>query len=268
MDLSTFINDIRKYVNNISSNDSLSDAGDNIGEIINCPVFVVNLERSAYRRKFILNYLAKMGINAEVITAVEGAKLDLEKLKTDGIYDERAADEAFSRQLTLPEIGASLSHANIYKKIIDENIDKAIILEDDVMFCDDAANIFRGMLNDVPDDWDVIQLYYTCKDYEKITDHVALFRSEKCIPVGAPGYMIRRSGAKKILDKVYPVRYPADSIIGRSPRWGTKVYGSLPQLVILNNLFPTEIHQRKKFSEKLRYNVKQLIISGLSRIFS
>ena len=268
MKLSIFFNDIKKYISSYNNPQDTSVTKCNLGAVLNCPVFVVNLERSKYRRTFILNYLSSRGINAEIITAVEGIKLDLEELEKKGIYSDTASHDAFSRSLTLPEIGASLSHAQIYKKILDEDIEMAVVLEDDIMFRDGAEIVLKTVINEVPDDWDIIQLYYTCKDYEKIGDHVARFLSKKCIPVGAPGYMIRKSGAEKLLKELYPIRYPADSIIGRSPRWGTKVYGSVPQLVILNNLFPTEIHLQKSISEKIRYNTKQIILRVLACIFS
>lgn len=269
MDISTFLNDIRKYKNNIGGNNSPADIVDNLGEIINCPVYIVNLERSTYRRKFILNYLSKMGIQAEVITAVEGAKLDLDKLKSEGIYSEQAADEAFSRQLSLPEIGCSLSHINIYKRMLNNNVEQALIIEDDVMFDEGVTNIFKNILENIPDDWEIIQFYYhNCKDFEELSPNIAKFNSKKCLPNGSLGYIIKQSAVIKMLNNVFPVRYPADSMLGRSPRWGVVMYGSIPQLMVLNNIFPTEIHQRKTLAEKLKYNVKQLIISGLGRIFS
>ncbi len=269
MDISTFLNDIKKYKNNIGGKNSPFDIVDNLGGIINCPVFIVNLERSTYRRKFILNYLAKLGIQGEVITAVEGSKLDLDKLKEDGVYSEQAATEAFSRQLSMPEIGCSLSHINIYKRMVSNNVEQALIIEDDVMFDEGVSNTFKNILKNIPDDWEIIQFYYhNCKDYEELSENIARFNSKKCLPNGSLGYVIKKSAAVKMLGNVFPVRYPADSMLGRSPRWGVVMYGSIPQLMVLNNIFPTEIHQRKTIFSKLKYNVKQLIVSGLSRLFS
>lgn len=268
MAITSILNDINKYVKALNNKKKFNSNNIRLGKILNCPVFVVNLKRSKYRREFILNYLKEFGIDAKIHDAVEGNKLNISELESSNIYDDEAAHQAFSRSLTMPEIGTALSHIGVYKEILDLNIDRALVLEDDVMFQEGAVRKIEALLEEVPDDWDIIQLYYRCKDYEEITGNVVRFLSKTCIPVGAPGYIIRNTGAKKLLDNAYPIRYPSDSLIGRSPRWGTSVYGSLPQLVILNNLFPTEIHKQRGLIQKATYHAKHLIVRLLGRFFS
>lgn len=268
MKLSMFLNDIKKYISSYKNSQDTDNAECNIGEIINCPVYVINLERSNLRRDFILRYLSSLGIEAKIFNAVEGSKLNISELEEKNIYDNDVALEAFSRPLSLPEIGCSLSHIGIYHKIVDENIEKVLIIEDDVIFIEGIAEYFSSILKNVPEDWDIIQLYYKCQDFEKITNNIVKFRSKKCFPAGSAGYFINRSGAEKMLKNVYPVRYPADSLLARSPRWDIILYGSLPSLLNQNYLFPTEIQTRSNLSSSLRDAVKNLIIKTISRFLS
>lgn len=43
-------------------------------------------------------------------------------------------DPYHKRPMTLGEVGCFLSHYNIWKKIVDENLKDALVLEDDIRF--------------------------------------------------------------------------------------------------------------------------------------
>lgn len=231
------------------------------------PVFVINLERNQNRRTYITKHLNALGINPTIVPAVDGRKLDYEELKKSGVYDDSVAHEVFSRSLSLPEIGCLLSHRNIYEEIIKNGFEQALVLEDDVIFTDGAVEILRNLLDELPDDCDVVQLYYSCKDYDRIGENLVRFNFNDCMPVGAAGYIVKLSGAKKLLDEWYPARYPADSYIGRSYRWGTIVYGSRPSLMRQSILFPTDIESRDNLLSELRFYIKKMIVKVLS-VFS
>ena len=53
------------------------------------------------------------------------------------------------------ERGCFISHLRIYKKIIDENIDYAIILEDDAIFCDKFNEKLEIFFNELPKDFNI-----------------------------------------------------------------------------------------------------------------
>lgn len=91
-------------------------------------IFVVNLKRRPDRRKIIETRLNNLALtNYEIIDAVDGKELP-ENLSD--IYDEESAI-AIHRKLQRSEIGCALSHINIAKQVIEQNLDYAIIFEDD-----------------------------------------------------------------------------------------------------------------------------------------
>jgi glycosyl transferase family 25 len=237
-----------------------------LGEQLKCPVFVINLERSEYRRRFMLNYLEELNFDAHIFPAVDGSKLNIDELQRQGVYNDTLAHEKFSRSLSCAEIACTLSHLGVYRKMVDGSIPMAMILEDDAMFSERGTDRLSSALREVPADWDVLQLHYNRKEHVHVTDNLVTFPAKTRMPVGSAGYLIRNGGAKKMLANGLPVCYPADSFLGRSPRWGVVLYGLAPPVIDQNSLFPTEIYPRNKGIDKLRYVVKQGIVSALANI--
>ncbi len=52
---------------------------------------------------------------------------------------------------------------------------------------------------------------------------------------GACAYLLNRAGAKKLLSHVYPIRWAADGITGRTYITGLVSYGVDPRVVALSN---------------------------------
>jgi glycosyl transferase, family 25 len=77
--------------------------------------FCINLDRREDRWKECLLEMEKHNMEVERIPAIDGSTLDM-KCK-----------------ITKNEAGCSLSHAKVLRRIIDDNLDRALILEDD--FC-------------------------------------------------------------------------------------------------------------------------------------
>lgn len=92
------------------------------------PIYVISLDGETERRAPLLSALSEMGLSAEVLAAGDGR---------NGLPDwaesmvSRPRKNALLRPLTDAELGCALSHAIIYRKILDENLPGAIIFEDD-----------------------------------------------------------------------------------------------------------------------------------------
>tara|TARA_A100001015_G_C14890431_1_gene672182 strand:- start:106 stop:843 length:738 start_codon:yes stop_codon:yes gene_type:complete len=93
-------------------------------------VYFINLDRSKDRRKHIESNLRKLGVDAERVSAIDGKTLTKEYISE--VYDEQKCLKKHRKKLIPNEIGCALSHLKIYKKIVKNNLDGAIILEDDV----------------------------------------------------------------------------------------------------------------------------------------
>jgi glycosyl transferase family 25 len=224
------------------------------------PIYVINLERSEHRRRFALNHLTALGLQGTIFPAVDGRSLGVEELEREGIYREEVAREKFSRSLSRAEIGCTLSHLRLHDMFVRSGADVALVLEDDAMLVDDAHSRLPAIMAELPDDWDLVQLIYACTDFEHVRGSIVRFRMHSSMPVSSSAYLIRRSGAAKMLNNGYPVRYPADSLIGRSPRWDVKVYGVQPQLATINNVFPSSIYTSHSLRARLGANIKASLV--------
>ena len=177
--------------------------------------FVINLESDTDRRKYICEHLDHYELPYTIISAVEGRKLSTEVLNQ--VYDSERSFEKQGRDMTLGEIGCTLSHARIWKKIVDENISNALILEDDAYLSQDTLEVM-SRIDSFPKNWEITLLFSTIgrsqpffrkpvfKDYR-----VELVRS---LTWKTSSYLITLSGAVKLLKLTNPVYMPADWITG------------------------------------------------------
>lgn len=224
------------------------------------PIYVINLERNSQRRRFAVQHVANLGFEARVFPAIDGKSLNRMELEDTGLYDDELVHQTFSRSLSAAEIGCALSHLRLYEHLRDQGTEMAIVLEDDAVLDRNIATRLPELIRDLPEDWDVVQLIYECRDYERINPKVVRFLSKRCMPVAAAGYLLRNTGIEKLLKNAYPLRYPADSYIGRSPRWGVNVYGAAPKLVTINNIFPSDIAHHETIKEKASNVLKKGLV--------
>ncbi len=183
--------------------------------------FVVNLEQSTDRKKFVQQQLEGLNIAHEFFPAVDGRKFTEEQLKEVCNMDiAKDWPELFTRGM----IGCSLSHYYIYKKMVAENIPYAFIMEDDVKLSVRVPillnEIEKKLIDGTLSSKEPILLYYQSKE-------VVQFIKEEQVPLGngvtacypvdiwrpitTAAYIISLACAKKLIDFVFPVRCPADS---------------------------------------------------------
>jgi GR25 family glycosyltransferase involved in LPS biosynthesis len=113
-------------------------------------IFVINLKTRPDRLQNILHQFEKFNIkNFEIVEAIDGKSLTTEQLST--VYDKKSA-EKITKPLLLTEIGCSLSHINVYHKIIKEN-KRCLIIEDDVIL----SELFKNFVDiEIEDPSDVL----------------------------------------------------------------------------------------------------------------
>jgi glycosyl transferase, family 25 len=209
------------------------------------PVFMVNLSRSADRRSRMKTLLDSKEIAYRLFPAVDGAQLDAKEVQKTidaSVFMKRLR----GLPLTRGEIGCALSHLNLYKKIVDENIECACIIEDDIDITDEDA--FRHLLdmeyskNDTR--WDILLLGHI-QQVEHSDSALLSFRKYSvykgvsfAVPVqfcySTTGYMIRKAAAEKLLSHGFPVRVPADFLTGDSAKFGIRLMAVSPKIVVPN----------------------------------
>ena len=174
--------------------------------------YVINLARSLERRAHIMTQLGKARIQYEIVTAVDGRDLDLS--------DTQVVDPAFARASAGRPglIGCALSHLEVYRRVLDDGLERACILEDDIVLPTDL-----GILNDAITQHlrgaEVVLLNFHSKAPCRITKVGAarLPSSRLLVQVvdegqaaSAGGYLITREACERMVNTVLPVRVVAD----------------------------------------------------------
>lgn len=203
-------------------------------------LFVINLERSPERRLFMSERLCRFGLKHEFISAVDGKSLTERDMVP---YNREKRWRMFGCDLTPNEIGCYLSHFRLYEKIVEENIDRAVILEDDVDVAPDFPSVLRA-LSDAPDDWEFIRLAGLRQRKGKtVADLIDGYRIVRLLNTGAgtQAYLVTRGGARKLLEYAREIFRQLDITIDRYWENGLRIMAVQPYPVRSNGEFQSTI---------------------------
>lgn len=175
--------------------------------------YVVNLARSVDRRAHITAELKKTGLDYEMFTAVDGRDLDL--------TDSSIIDPAFVAKVVLVAgtAGCALSHVGIYKKIIADGLDKALILEDDITLPADLASL-ADAVGDQLSGAEAAMLSVDCPEPCKMSlegavklpgSRLLALPIDISQPRSTGAYVITREACERMVKSAYPIRVQADA---------------------------------------------------------
>lgn len=234
------------------------------------PVFVISLKNSVDRRDHTAGRLNQLGIPFQYLDAVNGYELSDEEVQNNSRYGIFKTG-LYSRHLMKAEIGCYFSHLKIYKKMSDEGIPVACILEDDNNYSDDFKDLLNSENISLPD-WEILYLGHRSGS----SDHAAQSIKKKKIkllkysigepieiPHGSHAYIIKNEAAAKLALNVFPVKAPFDLYMGNSAATGIRTSLLSPPAAVTNTSFIStiqndlEIRPEKKILQKARLKIKQ-----------
>lgn len=190
--------------------------------------FVINLDRHAGRMRFMEAQLGALGVPFTRFRAVNG-------------YDPaEIADAAVApfAPLSGGEIGCWESHRRIWRRIIDENLPGAFILEDDVILASDFASL--SFPADFLDNCDVLKLDSfrrpasyggACVTLGEGRQAQRLLGDER----STAAYFITRQGAERLLSRSNSYFAAIDEVMFRRDQrifWELKVWKIAPSVAV------------------------------------
>ena len=125
-------------------------------------IYLITLKRSTDRHQIIHKTL--QGLNYKIFWGVDGNELDIVELQRDGLYHSnltkllRKRKGENPRDLTNAQIGCALSHVRVYQDILNNNYNKALIFEDDLIIDLNGLKSLKLSLNELPEDWELLYL--------------------------------------------------------------------------------------------------------------
>ena len=199
-------------------------------------IYVINLKKRPHRLNYFKEFY-KFNIPYEVSEAVDGETINIDSLLKTNIIGDIGYQSIINTKHNIPRkyhyelgtagaIGCTLSHVNIYKKMVEENINNsfAIIFEDDALVNNITFEEIKERIESLPEDWHYYQfgagrpITYTC-----IKNN--LFKMTKF--QGTHAYAISLNGVKWLLnhEKFFPFNQQFDSHLSElATDYGFNVY--------------------------------------------
>lgn len=230
-------------------------------------ILVINLNESTERLERLKTAFEFIGLDFERIPAVDGRKLSETQILKH--YSPELNRKKYFVPLSKPEIGLYMSHLRACSKIISEDLDFGIILEDDIVL-KDGFQIVPQVLSSLNNNWNYVKLIAPGKKKKitgskqiavdlpirvKIERHINdanSFIREKinetksiCAharfelitwnkpPIGTAAYAITRDGAKEFLSKRSIFFRPIDVDLQYEWETSLKIQGLSPFLLDL-----------------------------------
>jgi glycosyl transferase family 25 len=191
--------------------------------------FVINLESSKLRMAEMNQRLTEMNLAYERMPAVNGSQLSTEELHS--FYQPALNKKLYRRPLSAGEIGCYMSHRNCWVKIQEQQLDLALILEDDAEMSDQLSALLSN-IEKIQQPWDIIKL---CDPPKKkaVLNSVQLHIDFKLclykkVPSRATGYVVSLSGAKKLLQARETFARPVDDDMQFYWEYSGNIFGVEP----------------------------------------
>uniref|UniRef100_A0A5S6QMF6 Glycosyltransferase 25 family member n=1 Tax=Trichuris muris TaxID=70415 RepID=A0A5S6QMF6_TRIMR len=214
-------------------------------------LFLINLKRRTDRKARMEACFEALDLDVDLVEAVDGASLSDDELRSLGIQQiSEYRDPYHKRPMTTGEVGCFLSHYGIWKRMIDDRLQRVIVFEDDLRFRSHFRQWVLAVVDELSShvpDWDFVYLgrkQLNKDDQESLVDN--------CTMVGQVGYsywtlayMLTLRGAKKLLaaeplsrlvpvDEFLPImfdRHPMDAWKSYFAKRDLNAYTCVPLLV-------------------------------------
>lgn len=192
---------------------------------VNC----INLVRRPDKKQFIEKQFAAMNLDLKIFPAVDGLTIDMDQLINNGTLSPSHHCPPTGMPLTPAEVGAYLSHYELWKAALASPNEISLIIEDDALITCDKSTLEEFARN-IPEDTD---LFFINRRKNK-TKHISLYASRFVSKFwGLTAYFITKQGAKKLVELSLPILKSADEFVSELNQEGTiNCYCSRKELVV------------------------------------
>lgn len=174
--------------------------------------FVIHLARSTGRREQVEHLLNATPYAAEILDAVDGALVPDDEIAA--LYSrDPLFKPAYPFALSLGEIGCFMSHRRAWQRIVDEDLDGALIIEDDVAI--DAATFTPAVKLAAKNLGTLGYVQFQVRPIKTATQvavqegQVALV-TPRVVPLRTSAQMVSNAAAKELLQRSQRFDRPVD----------------------------------------------------------
>jgi GR25 family glycosyltransferase involved in LPS biosynthesis len=173
------------------------------------PILYINLDRSLSRNSKMIESLGKISNNYERISGFDSQNIDKNAQKEgewDGMKYTIKPHKKYNPRAK--EIAIILSHMKALKKIIDNNYEMAIIMEDDLSFqyIEDWNKKINNIIANAPSNWKILKFHNSFSP--EVRNNISLCERgihytplTKDLLHSAGCYIIKKSAVLELMDK-------------------------------------------------------------------
>ena len=172
------------------------------------PAFIILLESDSERRSHVYgNVLTKLP-TCDVVNATNAKKAEVDEfLRAEKILVANSYTD-----VTYAKLACTISHMRVWKSIVAQDLELAIVLEDDIAICDGFRLFVNKLQKQLPSNFDLVHLYVHHDRSEWLTQ---VTNTEKSyVPYiprwGRSAYLLSCSGARKLLSGFKTITQPGD----------------------------------------------------------
>jgi GR25 family glycosyltransferase involved in LPS biosynthesis len=204
-------------------------------------IYICHWDKLVERKHHILEQLKIQDIkNYSFVTLYDTENWNIEQIKKDYpfIFNKDPKDNRF---LKMSEISLLLKHCWCIYDAYNKKYDSIMILEDDVVFCNNFINYFNNFKNQLPKDWDCSWVGGCCNLYKHISDtniNVYPSNTSRCCHC----YILSKDGINKIVKEIKNINQVIDWYFNDIiPRLGLNAFWFEPPLAIQSSVFNSTV---------------------------
>ena len=195
------------------------------------PVLLINIERAAARRQLIEGQALELDIRLLPIAGVDGATVPQEQWRDVDLDLFRRRN---GRPMMPGEYGCYRSHLRALSYLVENGLEAAIIIEDDVALSRDLMQRAGGIVEAMPHDGVVKLVNHRTVGFRplfasRLGDRIGYSRFG---PQGSSAcYVVTRRAAEQLLSGMLPQSLPLDSALERSWDHGVPIYTTATNVI-------------------------------------
>lgn len=190
-------------------------------------IIIIHLNKLKDRKENILKQINKLS-NVVIIDAIDKDLLDINDLKEKNLIGYPGNDyckninkcwcagRGHNDMMITGRIACIWSHSLVYNYIISNDIQNALIFEDDFLLSDNFDIIIKDIKYNLPKDYDLIYFAHSKKKINNYTHHNKYFKKIFTGLSETVCYSITKNTAIKLLENLFPIRAAADGYIRQS----------------------------------------------------
>ena len=174
-------------------------------------VYVINMDKDTEKMRVMEKTLAGLNVTYTRFPAIDGREVSKKEKR------EMSFSICSDIMCTKGTIGCGMSHMSLWKQIAKNDVQSALILEDDVVFTKNAMDVLEKAMDQLPEDWDLLYLGILNTGFAMI-DCTNKISTNLCVPSYAGGthaYAVSNKGCRKLLQRIPKVSWHIDQLMSR-----------------------------------------------------